>query len=81
MSNPEVVERVSDIIAQSLRVGRADVVPTASFITDLQADSLDIVELVIAIENEFGLEEIPDEEADRIRTVQDAIDYVVAHIS
>ncbi len=81
MSNPEVADRVSDIVAQSLRVSRTDVIPAASFITDLQADSLDIVELVIAIENEFGLDEIPDEEADRIRTVQDAIDYVVAHIS
>ncbi len=81
MSNPEVADKVADIIAESLGVNRVDVVPTASFITDLQADSLDIVELVIAIENEFGLKEIPDEEADRIRTVQDAIDYVVAHIS
>ena len=51
-----------------------------SFITDLNADSLDVVELVMAIEKEFDLE-IPDEEAEKIRTVQDAMDYIVSHVS
>jgi acyl carrier protein len=55
-------------------------VPAASFINDLNADSLDIVELVMAIEKEFDIE-IPDDEAEKIRTVQDAINYIVAHTS
>jgi acyl carrier protein len=80
MSNPAVVEKVQNIIAESLGVPRAEVVPTASFISDLNADSLDIVELVMAIEKEFDVE-IPDEEAEKIRTVQDAIDYIQAHVS
>lgn len=74
----DVVDRVADIIADSLDVKRAEVVPSASFITDLNADSLDIVELVMAIEKAFKIE-IPDEQAERIRTVQDAIDYILQH--
>ena len=80
MSNTEITRKVEDIIAESLGANRADVVPAASFITDLNADSLDIVELVMAIEKAFDIE-IPDEQAERIRTVQDAIDYISAHIS
>jgi len=80
MANDEVVQKVQDIIAESLGVNRSEVVPSASFITDLNADSLDIVELVMAIEKEFDIE-IPDDEAEKIRTVQDAIDYIVAHVS
>jgi len=80
MSADEVVQKVQDIIAESLGVKRTEVVSTASFIEDLNADSLDIVELVMTIEKEFDVE-IPDDEADRIRTVQDAIDYIVAHVS
>ena len=80
MANDEVAQKVQDIIAESLGVNRNEVVPSASFINDLNADSLDIVELVMAIEKEFDLE-IPDDEAERIRTVQDAIDYIVAHVS
>jgi acyl carrier protein len=57
-----------------------EVVSTASFIDNLNADSLDIVELVMAIEKEFDVE-IPDDEAEKIRTVQDAIDYINAHAS
>lgn len=80
MSNDELVQKVKDIIAESLGVKKAEVVPGASFIDDLNADSLDIVELVMTIEKEFDIE-IPDDEAEKIRTVQDAIDYIVAHVS
>jgi len=75
MANEEVVRRVKDLIAESLGVNPTEVVPTASFIDDLGADSLDIVELVMAIEKEFSVE-IPDEDAEKITTVQDAIDYI-----
>lgn len=78
MSNDELVQKVKDIIAESLCVKAEDVVETASFIDDFQADSLAIVELVMAIEKEFDLE-IPDDEAEMIRTVQDAINYIVSH--
>lgn len=80
MSNDDIVLKVQDIIAESLGVNRSEVVPAASFINDLNADSLDIVELVMAIEKEFDIE-IPDDEAEKIRTVQDAINYIVAHTS
>lgn len=81
MSNKEeLVQKVKDIIAESLGVKKTEVVPTASFIDDLNADSLDIVELVMTIEKEFDIE-IPDDQAEKIRTVQDAIDYIVAHTS
>jgi acyl carrier protein len=71
----ETTRRVKDLIAESLGVNLAEVEPGASFIDDLGADSLDIVELVMAIEKEFNIE-IPDEDAERISTVQDAIDYI-----
>ena len=80
MSNDELVQKVKDLIAESLGVKKGDVVPAASFIDDLNADSLDIVELVMTIEKEFDIE-IPDDEAEKIRTVQDAVDYIVAHVS
>ena len=80
MSNDELVQKVKDIIAESLGVKKTEVVSQASFIDDLNADSLDIVELVMTIEKEFDIE-IPDDEAEKIRTVQDAIDYIVAHVS
>ena len=80
MSNDELIQKVKDIIAESLGVKKSEVVSSASFIDDLNADSLDIVELVMTIEKEFDIE-IPDDEAEKIRTVQDAIDYIVAHVS
>ena len=81
MSNKEeLVQKVKDIIAESLGVKKTEVVAAASFIDDLNADSLDIVELVMTIEKEFDIE-IPDDQAEKIRTVQDAIDYIVAHTS
>ena len=80
MSSEEIAQKVVDIIAQNLDVNKTEVVPTASFINDLNADSLDIVELVMAIEKDFDIE-IPDDEAEKIRTVQDAIDYIVANVA
>lgn len=80
MTAEEVTEKVRDIIAERLDVKRSEVVPSASFIDDLNADSLDIVELVMGIEKDFDIE-IPDDEAEKIRTVQDAVDYIVAHVA
>ena len=76
MSNIE--ERVKKIVAEQLGVKEEEVKNTSSFVDDLGADSLDTVELVMALEEEFETE-IPDEEAEKITTVQAAIDYVNAH--
>ncbi|MFZ4735734.1 MAG: acyl carrier protein [Bradymonadia bacterium] len=73
-----IEERVKQIIVEQLDVSEEEVTPEASFIDDLGADSLDIVELVMAMEETFDVE-IPDEEADNIRTVQDAINYIQQH--
>lgn len=70
-----IEERVKKIIVDQLGAQAEDVKPEASFIEDLGADSLDTVELVMALEEEFDIE-IPDEEAEKITTVQSAIDYV-----
>jgi acyl carrier protein len=75
MATEDIVRRVTDLIAESLGVNPTEVVPDASFIDDLGADSLDIVELVMAIEKEFKID-IPDEDAEKISTVQDAVDYI-----
>ena len=71
-------ERVKQIIVEQLGVEEGEVTPSASFQDDLGADSLDIVELVMAFEETFEIE-IPDEDAEKIKTVQDAINYVQAH--
>ncbi len=71
-------EKVKKIIVDQLGVDAAEVTPEASFIEDLGADSLDTVELVMALEEEFGIE-IPDEEAEKIMTVKDAVEYIKAH--
>ena len=70
-----IEETVRKIVAEQLGVDEEKVVPEARFIEDLGADSLDTVELVMALEEEFD-QEIPDEDAEKIRTVQDAIDYI-----
>jgi acyl carrier protein len=74
-----VERRVIEIIVEQLGVGEDEVTPEASFIDDLGADSLDLVELIMAMEEEFGLE-ISDEEAEKIQTVQDVISYINEHI-
>ena len=73
--NEEIFERVKKIVAEQLEVDLADVKPEASFANDLNADSLDTVELVMALEEEFDVE-IPDEAAEQIATVQAAVDYI-----
>ena len=73
-----VEEKVKQIIVEQLGVEESEVTPTASFVDDLGADSLDTVELVMALEEEFETE-IPDEFAEKITTVQQAIDYINAH--
>ena len=74
----EITEKVKQIISEQLGVEEAEVTPTASFVDDLGADSLDTVELVMALEENFDIE-IPDDAAEKIRTVQDAIDYIGKH--
>ena len=70
-------EKVIDIIVDKLGVDRAEVTPEAVFVDDLGADSLDLVELIMAMEEEFGFE-IADEEAEKMRTVQDVINFIKA---
>ena len=74
-----VAERVIDIVAEQLGVDKEKVTPETSFVNDLGADSLDTVELVMALEDEFEME-IPDEQAEKITTVQQAIDYAKANV-
>jgi len=73
-----VDEKVKQIIVEQLGVEESEVTPNASFVDDLGADSLDVVEMVMAFEEAFDIE-IPDEDAEKIRTVQDAVDYISKH--
>lgn len=75
-----VAEKVKEIIVDQLGVDANQVTPEASFTDDLGGDSLDVVELVMALEEEFNIE-IPDEDAEKIGRVQEAIDYITAHSS
>jgi acyl carrier protein len=74
-SSEEINERVKSIIAEQLGVNMEEVIPEASFIEDLGADSLDIVELIMALEEEYDME-IPDEDAEKIQTVEDVTSYI-----
>ena len=73
-----VDERVKQIIVEQLGVDEGEVTPSASFVDDLGADSLDTVELVMAFEEEFGIE-IPDEDAEKITRVKEAVEYIESH--
>jgi len=74
----QIVEKVKEIIREQLGVEEGEITPTASFVDDLGADSLDTVELVMAIEEAFDIE-IPDNDPEKMRTVQDLIDYIEKH--
>ncbi len=80
MSNSDTAEKVKSIIVEQLGVPAEEVTESASFIEDLGADSLDIVELVMALEEEYDIE-ISDEDAEKILTVGDAVNYIVEHTS
>jgi acyl carrier protein len=75
----DIEARVKEIIVEQLGVDASEVTPQASFVNDLGADSLDTVELVMALEEEFDIE-IPDEEAEKIQAVSQAVDYIKAHM-
>ena len=75
-----VEEKVKNVIVEQLGVSADEVIPEASFVDDLGADSLDLVELVMVLEEEFG-QEIPDEDAEKIQTVQEAINYINEHLA
>ena len=78
MDREEILDKVKSVIVDQLTVEEDDVTEEASFVDDLGADSLDIVELVMALEEEFGVS-IPDEEAENIKTVGDAVSYIEAN--
>ena len=79
MGNESIEGKIKEIIAEQLGIDEEEVVNDASFVDDLGADSLDLVELIMALEEEFG-KEISDEEAEAITTVQGAIDYINEHL-
>lgn len=79
MSSEEIFEKVKEIIVEQLGVAETAVTMEASFIDDLGADSLDIVELIMALEEEFDTE-IPDADAEKIVTVGDVVDYIKEHV-
>jgi acyl carrier protein len=78
LDREEILNKIQEITADRLGVDESDVTPEASFREDLEADSLDLVELIMELEEQFGME-IPDEEAEKITTVEEAVDYVQEH--
>lgn len=80
MEREELLKKVRTIVGDKLSISEEQVTETASFIEDLGADSLDTVELVMALEDEFGLD-IPDEEAEKLTTVGKALDYIQTRVS
>ena len=79
-SQEEIFQKLKGIVVEQLGVDEEDVTMDASFVEDLNADSLDLVELIMSLEEEFGLE-ISDEEAEQIASVSDAVEYIVEHQS
>ena len=79
MSSEEILEKVKNIIVEQLGVSESSITMEASFIDDLGADSLDIVELIMALEEEFDME-IPDSDAEKVVTVKDVVDYIKEHV-
>ena len=78
MANQDIYDRLKKIVVDQLGVDESEVVPSASFVEDLNADSLDLVELIMSLEEEFKLQ-ISDEDAEKITTVQEAQDYIEEH--
>ena len=74
-----IEQQVKKVVAEQLSINEADIKNESAFISDLGADSLDTVELVMALEDTFGIE-IPDDQQEKIQTVQDAIDFIEAHM-
>jgi len=77
MSEKETFEQLKKLIVELLEVDESEVVPEASFADDFNADSLDLIEFITAVEDTFKIE-VPDEDAEKLRTVQDAMDYIEA---
>ncbi len=80
MAQGNTYERLKKIVVEQLGVDEVDVKPEASFVDDLNADSLDLVELIMSLEEEFGME-ISDDEAEKIKTVGDAQEYIEEHVA
>jgi len=78
MSKEEIMGKLKPVIAEQLGVDESEVTDTASFTEDLNADSLDLVELIMSLEEQFGLQ-ISDEDAEKLTTVGEAVDYIVEH--
>jgi acyl carrier protein len=79
MSETETFAQLKKLIVELLEVDESEVVPQASFVGDFNADSLDFIELITAVEDAFKIE-IPDEDAEKLQTVQDAVDYIESRI-
>jgi len=80
MSPEEIEAKVKELICEQLEVSEDQLAPAASFVDDLKADSLAVVELVLALEQEFNIE-IPDEDTEQIKTVKDATNYIKTHVN
>lgn len=80
MTQEEIFGKVKDLVSKQLSIDEKEITTDASFIEDLGADSLDTVELIMSLEEEFDIE-IPDEEAEKIKTVQNVVDYIQNHLN
>lgn len=80
MTQEEIFGKVKDLVSKQLSIDEKEITTDASFIEDLGADSLDTVELIMSLEEEFDIE-IPDEEAEKIKTVQNVVDYIQNHLT